>query len=212
MNIEQKIDELTEGLTEVKPLKAPLQRSGGFIVAVSLLLVAVIFVVGLRSDFYEIARSPSFLLETFLSFIASASAVFAAIALGVPGNESNRLAKLVALLSALMWTGLIFSRYVKAGLSGLEPEFWGGYVCGIEIVAIGLVLATLLVFRIKKSAPTRLAATGFFVALATFGFSALALQFTCSSDIATHLLSWHLLPVFIMTMVGAKIGSRILKW
>jgi hypothetical protein len=65
---------------------------------------------------------------------------------------------------------------------------------------------------LKKAAPMRAGLIGLLAVLSSLSFAAVGVQFVCRSPFPTHIIVWHVLPVFILATVGIFVGRLLFVW
>ena len=70
----------------------------------------------------------------------------------------------------------------------------------------------VLFAMVRRAAPLRRAWSGALATLAAVGISAAATQFICPLDDPAHQLVGHVLPVAVLSVLGAFVGHRYLNW
>ncbi len=142
--------------------------------------------------------------------ISSYSAYF----LSTPRNSLKRKILYSLLLSVTLWflsvASIIYFEIINIDISRLIPTI--GLTCTRNILLMGILPVITLLLLIRKEYPTRLSEVDFYSIIAGFSFGALGTHFTCPTDNGTHILVWHILPIFILSLVGRLIGKNILKW
>ena len=167
----------------------------------------------IRADLNTQFSDHHFWIETLLWLATAISAAIAVYRNAMPGRPEGVAGGLAAGLSILV-TGSLLLRGNYAGFSQefqSELAFDRG-ICGPLIVAFAALEALALYVWIRKAAPTRLSATGAWIALSSASLGAFALQFICAHDSMPHLLIWHLLPVTVLALIGFSFGRRLLRW
>jgi hypothetical protein len=84
--------------------------------------------------------------------------------------------------------------------------------CLLSIPIIAIVPFAVLVWAVRKAAPTDLVRTGAFTGLVAGGVSALAYALHCTGDTAPFVAVWYGGTIVLCTVAGAVLGPRLLRW
>jgi hypothetical protein len=212
-----KTDELVAALSRnVEPVDRRLiRRSVGLALA-----AAVVFALGLmavslhvRGDFMT-ARAAVFLVGKvgFAITIVSIASIYL-LRLARPGGER----KITSLLPAVPFAAATLLAIVTLGFS--PASHWNAMILGDEwlecllsIPIIAVVPFAVLVWAVRKAAPTNLVLTGTFTGLIAGGVSALAYALHCTSDSVPFVAVWYGGTIVLCTFAGAILGPRLLRW
>jgi hypothetical protein len=212
-----KTDRLIDILgTNLKPVKSgqlgkalALALLCGGLVAFVLMLATV----GLRPGIVS-AGGLSFLvlkLALTLGLIGTGAALL--LRLMRPGRGSRKLLALVS---------YPFAAVVVAGLAALAirgPAAWSAMVFGMEwltclvcIPLFAIVPFAVLIWALRKGAPTNLRRTGAIAGLVAGSVGAAAYAFHCPGDSLPFVAIWYGLPIALCALIGALLGPRLLRW
>lgn len=92
-----------------------------------------------------------------------------------------------------------------------EMDLWKGR-CGFLIIGLSLLHSLFLFYWAKSGAPATPALTGVFAGLCAASLGCFLMQAVCVHDHATHLVIWHFVPLFLLTLGGQLLGRKLLKW
>lgn len=130
-----------------------------------------------------------------------------------PGLKPKRLLPLVAIPVALVaawavltlalapveqWQALIFGRYWRS--------------CLFNVPLYALVPLVALFWLARRGAPVDTTLTGFCAGLAAAGLSVVAYALHCPDDTAPFLATWYTIAIAAVTVIGALIFPRLLRW
>lgn len=130
-----------------------------------------------------------------------------------PGGERRTSATLVALpfvavvLLAATSLGLAPSSHWDKMIVGDE---WLECLLSIPIIAIGPF--AVIIFAVRRAAPTNLVRTGAFAGLISGGVSAMAYALHCTDDSLPFVAVWYGGTIVLCTLAGAAFGPRLLRW
>ncbi len=212
---EKIIDALASDTGSLKPAPSLLVRIGLW--SISLILVAAVgvFLLGLRGDIGELLSSPRFLLESLALFLLALSAGSMALVLSVPGVKHSKTKTFLCAAGALWlacFAALFFIQSQRGTLMPIESIFQPGFHCAKTMVGLTVVPALALVGLVRLGAPLGCRLAGVFSLGASALLAALTLQFTCAKDGFFHLLYHHYIPVLVLGLLGALVGSWFLDF
>ena len=212
-----KTDELVAALSRhVEPVDRGLIRRsvglalvGALILALSLMAVSL----GLRADFMT-AHAAVFLVGKVAFAIAIVGvALFYLLQLARPGGEH----KVTSLWPVAPFAAATILAAVSLAFS--PSSHWNGMIlddewleCVLSIPIIAIVPFAVLVWAVRKAAPTDLVRTGAFTGLVAGGVSALAYALHCTGDSAPFVAIWYGGTIVLCTVAGAVLGPKLLRW
>ncbi len=211
-------DELIAALsTNVEPVNRRLvNRSIGVALVIGALVAigAVLIVLGVRQDLAT-SRVMMFLLLKLVFAIGTALAASRYLArLARPGGERRAFPGLTV---ALPFVAIL----LLAGISlGQEPSsHWDKMAMGnewleclISIPVIAVVPFAVIVWAVRKAAPTNLVRAGAFSGLVAGSVSAFGYALHCTDDSLAFVALWYGGTIVLCTLVGALLGPRLLRW
>jgi len=130
-----------------------------------------------------------------------------------PGQEARKLFR------------FLFLPFLVTGFAGivalaLEPSAaWHPMILGTEWVTclyciplFAIVPFALLIWALRKGAPTNLKRTGAIAGLVAGALGATAYAFHCADDSLPFIAAWYGAMVLLCAWIGAKLGPRLLRW
>jgi len=130
-----------------------------------------------------------------------------------PGHEAQKLFR------------FLFLPFLVAGFVGvvtlaLQPSStWDRMILGTEWVTclfciplFAIVPFALLIWALRKGAPTNLERTGAIAGLVAGALGATAYAFHCSDDSLAFVAIWYGAMVVLCAWIGARLGPRLLRW
>ncbi|SEC38865.1 NrsF family protein [Bradyrhizobium erythrophlei] len=212
-----KTDELIAALSNnVEPVD---RRLVGRTVAIALglALVAALGLVlaglGVRADLTT-PRAVTFLFLKLAFTLATVGAAAVYLTrLARPGGER----KISLGLAALPFGAIM----LLAGISlGQAPSsHWDRMVMGdqwleclISVPIIAIVPFAVVIWAVRKAAPTNLVQAGAFGGLVAGGVSAVAYALHCTDDSLPFVALWYGGTIVLCTLAGAALGPRLLRW
>ena len=139
----------------------------------------------------------------------------------------------VALLARLLRPGqntrrlfaIVFLPFLALGLACLialalaQRNAWGPMIlrtqwvmCLYCIPLFATVPFALLIWALRKGAPTNLRRTGAIAGLVAGGLGAVAYAFHCPDDSVPFIAIWYGAMVGLCALIGAALGPRLLRW
>ncbi|MGY3588459.1 hypothetical protein ACVIGB_002582 [Bradyrhizobium sp. USDA 4341] len=186
-------------------------------IALGLALVAALGLVlaglGVRADLTT-PRALTFLflkLAFALATVGAASVYLARLAR--PGGERRISLGLAALpFGAIMLLATI-------SLGQAPSSHWDRMVMGdqwleclISVPIIAIVPFAVVIWAVRKAAPTNLVQAGAFGGLVAGGVSAVAYALHCTDDSLPFVALWYGGTIVLCTLAGAALGPRLLRW
>ena len=212
-----KTDDLVAVLsTNVEPINRGLVRrtisiavAGGAVVALGL----VFGVLGLRADLTTTRATIFMLLKIVFALAVIGVAMRYLLRLARPGAERgiSPLAIVVpfaaiALLGAIS-LGVAPSSHWDRMILGDE---W--LECLLSIPIIAILPFAVVIFAVRRAAPTNLVRTGAAAGLIAGGVSAVAYALHCIDDSLPFVAVWYGATIVLCTLAGAALGPRLLRW
>lgn len=166
-----------------------------------------------REGFAGHAVHPLFILNSILWLMTSVVGACAFYFSLFPESHETRYQKLsisfFALLTIILLPQLDFF-HLTVDFEH-ELDLWIGR-CGFLITAYAVVQATVMTLWAHRAAPQK---PGHVVAWAAFSSASLGcllMQAICFHDTPIHLLTWHFVPVVLLTYIGQLISRKIFHW
>ncbi len=178
---------------------------------VSMLLLSLSL--GYRPDLAQASLSPAFWVKLAYAVALFALSLWALQRLSRPGGAARArrwwLAAPVAAVTAVaLW------QLSQTAPAGRMPMVVGqtAAVCPWYILLFAMPPFAGLLWALRGLAPTRLALTGATIGIAAGGAGAGIYALHCGEATIPFLAVWYSLGVAITGMIGAAVGSRLLRW
>ena len=84
--------------------------------------------------------------------------------------------------------------------------------CLLSIPVIATVPFAVIVWAVRRMAPTDLVRTGAFAGLVAGSLSAAGYALHCMDDATPFVALWYGGTIALCTLAGAKLGPRLLRW
>jgi len=203
------IDDLANDLTPVEPPRGVAPSTlRWLLLGWTAVLLATIASGSFRPGVGEqLASTPRFVLECLVGWVVGASAIWAALSSGIPGNGSTSKRGRAVVLLAASWAAM-----VAAGLVWpLFPDSMAGkrHLCHMETILFAVPPLILGLAMMRKRLTLEPRWTGFLMGLAAGSIPALIMQWACMYD-PLHVLQLHLAPALLVAVVGWVIAPRFL--
>lgn len=168
---------------------------------------------GPRPDIAAAAETPRFLFKFVLTLTLAASAAAALLVSSRPG------ASLGAAKLALAAAPLLALAALLVELATVPPADWGTrwigkniLICLTFIPLIGLGPLGILLWAMRRGAPTRPRLSGALAGLVAGGISASFYAAHCTDDSPFFVVTWYTLAIAVLVLVGSFAGGRLLRW
>lgn len=213
MNAKRTTDDLIRDLA-ARPVPAawsPAATLGGMLSAVAITLALFWLVFGLRADLAGAMQQVPVLAKTALPVALSILAVGLALASARPGRRVTVWPLLVPLgLGAV----LVAARIAQGSASPLMAELVGktALACITSIMLMALLPLGAALLLARRAAPTRPALTGSLLGLAAGAGIAAGYALHCTEDSPLFFMTWYSLAICAVSVVGAVMGARLLRW
>ena len=213
MKTERLIDLLSTNLEPVKGKEIGRTLAWAIAIGAITAFVVMLATVGLRTKTGAGFDIPFLLLK--LLFMVSVIGLGAGLLTRLlrPGQQAGRLLGLILLPFVVMGVACLVV------LSLGQPAAWGPMILGTQwamcllcIPLFAVVPFGLLVWALRKGAPTNLRRTGAVAGLVAGALGAVAYAFHCPDDSVPFIALWYGAMVGLCALVGAALGPRLLRW
>ncbi len=212
-----KTDDLVAVLsTNVEPVRRGLVGrtisiavAGGAVIALGIMVAAL----GLRADLTTTRATIFLLLKIAFALAVIGVAMRYLLRLARPGAERGISPLTIAVpFAAIALLGAI-------SLGTAPSSHWDRMILGDEwlecllsIPIIAIVPFAVVIFAVRRAAPTNLVRTGAVAGLVAGGVSAVAYALHCSDDSLPFVAVWYGATIVLCTLAGAALGPRLLRW
>jgi len=183
--------------------------AGGAAVALGL----VFAVLGLRADLTTIRATIFMLLKIAFALAVIGVAMRYLLRLARPGAERG----LSPLTIAVPFAAIALLGAISLGFA--PSSHWNRMILGDEwlecllsIPIIATVPFAVIIFAVRRAAPTDLVRTGAVAGLVAGGVSAVAYALHCTDDSLPFVAVWFGGTIVLCTLAGAALGPRLLRW
>ncbi|WP_375775380.1 NrsF family protein [Bradyrhizobium sp. ma5] len=130
-----------------------------------------------------------------------------------PGGER----KISLRLAALPFGAIMLLAAISLGQA--PSSHWDRMVMGdqwleclISVPIIAIVPFAVVIWAVRKAAPTNLVQAGAFAGLVAGGVSAVGYALHCTDDSLPFVALWYGGTIVLCTLAGALLGPRLLRW
>ncbi|UPK37860.1 DUF1109 domain-containing protein [Bradyrhizobium sp. 186] len=212
-----KTDDLVAVLsTNVEPVRRGLVArtisvavAAGAVVALGL----VFAILGLRADLTTTRATIFLLLKVAFALAVIGVAMRYLLRLARPGAERG----ISPLSIALPFAAIALLGAISLGFA--PNSHWDRMILGDEwlecllsIPIIAIVPFAVIIFAVRRAAPTNLVRTGAVAGLIAGGVSAVAYALHCTDDSLPFVAVWYGATIVLCTLAGAALGPRLLRW
>ena len=213
MKTDQLIDMLSTNVEPVKRGQLAKTLAWALIIGGAASFCVMLATVGLRTEAAGGIHVGFLTLKLLfmLSVIGTGTALL--MKLIRPGQEAQKLSR------------FLFLPFLAAGFVGivalaLQPSSsWDRMILGTEWVTclfciplFAVLPFALLIWALRKGAPTNLKRTGAIAGLVAGALGATAYAFHCSDDSLPFVAIWYGAMVVLCAWIGARLGPRLLRW
>ena len=204
------VDALAANVKPVRPLWPVRVRLGLWLVLEALVLLWVATHTG--NDFLRKFAHLDYALEVVFFAAAATLAAMLALRAAIPGRDAKRPEVALSIVLVLIGSALMLvGEPMRTGYP-LAEFLHVGIGCALETCLLAALPWTALWWAVQRGAPMRGAAAGFLTGAAALLFSFALMRIKCPIDEPLHLVTWHLLPVFVLTALSALAGAAWLRF
>lgn len=212
-----KTDELIATLCADTPATPPhgIGRRLGWtsLLAVGAALAVLLAWLGLRPDLAAALRGTSFWMKAAYTTAAAISGLLLSERLARPGGRAGAgsypFAAALAVIAGLAVVELASTPAAGRGAL-MMGQSWS--LCPIRIVLISLPAFAVVVWGLRRLAPTRLRLAGAAAGLLAGGVGATVYGLYCQETAAAFVVIWYTLGLGLCAGLGALAGPRVLRW
>jgi hypothetical protein len=209
---EELIVQLAHGVAPVRPLPPPAVRLVRWFVFVLLFAALGVLLLQPRADVTTALRAPIYVTRELTTLATAGLAAACALVLSVPGAEPSSRRRMWPLVGGVSWVVVLTVVLIQGGDAASRlGAFPVNPRCIYQIVGLSIVPGVTLFAMLRRAAPLHLMSTAALASLAAITFGAAATQLLCPVDDPAHQLVGHVLPVALLTVLGAILGRLPLK-
>src|SRR5713101_1861387 len=203
------VERLATDVRPVSRLRAPPVRMLAWMAFPAALLTGAA-VAHLRADLADRLRAPAFALELALLAAGAGVSTWLAFRAAAPDRRSAGGGFWLAV-------GLVVAAVVALlAEPGGSPPGSGGFAavgagCLEKTVAMAALPWVMLVVALRRGASVTPATAGALAGAAAFLLANVAMRVVCPIDAHLHVLTWHLLPAGVATVLSGALGATWLR-
>lgn len=200
---------LTEDLSEIKPLRHPILRMLPWVLVSVLYISACIYIIGIRYDMEDKLVQISYISEIVLCLMLALAAAVSSAYLSVPDHYGKKILPYLPIIGFAVFC--FYYAYSMFSGTFYMPALEWHYCMEDGLLMVGVPVIMMIIIM-RKGATTRptLLATNNIIATGLLGWA--GLRVTCSADDLGHLFMYHFVPFLVLGII-LTISSRVLyKW
>jgi hypothetical protein len=204
---------LSTNVEAVDPRRVAWELAGAVLAGTAAVLGFVLVARGIRPDVHDLHALTFLLLKLgFAAGLVIWGSVYL-VRLARPGGEAK--ATIVGAAWPLIGIALL------ATISLLLAPAWhwqnmamgdGWLECLISIPLIAIVPFAVVVWALRRMAPTNLTQAGALAGLVAGGMSAIGYALHCTGDSLPFIALWYGGTIALCALAGAMLGPRLLRW
>lgn len=207
------VEILSKNIEAVDPRRVTRELVGAVVVSTLAVLGFVLVARGIRSDFHDLHALVFLLLKLgFTAAIVILGSVYL-VRLARPGGEAE------ATILRATWPLIVIALLATLSLIAAPVWHWHGMAMGdgwleclISIPLIAIVPFVVVVWVLRRMAPTNLTWTGALAGSVAGGMSAMGYALHCTGDSLLFVALWYGGTIALCTLAGAMLGPRLLRW
>jgi hypothetical protein len=200
---------------DARSASEPIGRTMLIAVAGGAAAAALVFflALGVRPDFAAALDAPRFLFKCILTLTLFATSLGLVLHLARPGAVPSGWMLALAAAPALLLLGII------AELLYLPPDLWAqrlighnALVCMVLIPSLSALPLIAIIMALRQGAPTHPVLAGAAAGLVASGIGASLYATHCQDDSPLFVATWYVIAISGVTLIGAFLGARFLRW
>jgi hypothetical protein len=194
---------------------APMGRVWFWAIVAAAAVAAIVFyaAIGPRPDITAAAETPRFLFKFVVTLALLATAFAALKALARPGSSVGAALGMLLIAPSLLLVAVGVEMMIVP--ADQMRDRWVGansLLCMTFIPLSGIGPLAVLLFALKKGAPTQPSLAGAIAGLVAGGMAATFYAAHCTDDSPLFVATWYPLAVALLTIVGALAGRLFVRW
>jgi len=208
VNSNDLIKKLSDDAKPISRLDSPLIRCLKWL-ALSIFVISISWsLTSIRDDIALQMEGARFFLESSVLLLLAVSSSLSAFILSIPRTDMSRISRYFPILPLSLWALLVGGALLTSSMN----QWSAGMPCATEISILSLSSFGIIVWMLRKAAPTNLVATSGLAIMASTAIAAFALNFSCKNSEPLHLFVWHFMPAMLIITLGSLLGHRLFKW
>lgn len=210
-----KTEDLISALAADGRLKSNLGRSLQIALATGAVLAGAAFfaTLGFRDDIDSAMHTMRFLFKFLVTLSLAAAAISVVWRIGRPGVPLAWSAWALVTPVVLLFAAVAIEMMVTPEADWSARMVGRNWMhCLMAIPALSIPTLGALLYVLRESAPSNPALAGAVAGLVSAGVAATYYASNCTDDSPMFVATWYTLAVAIVTLVGALVGGRLLRW
>ena len=204
------VDALAVAVEPVRPLWPVRVRLALWLLLEGLVLAWVATHTG--NDFMPKLGHPYYALEVAVFAVAATLAAVLALCAAIPGRSGGLGGPIAVIVLATAGIELVMAGAPMRTGYPLAEFLHTGMGCAVETCVLAALPWIALWWAVKRGAPESGAAAGGLIGAAAMLFSFALMRLNCQIDEPLHLVTWHLMPVLLLTALSAVAGAVWLRF
>jgi len=206
---EDLIKKLSKENKKVKCL-SPKSILWKIILVFSLIIIALLMTIS-RSDLNDIVTMPMMLAELLFALATGLLSAVAASWLSTPDVKQQKWVVWLPFIPFSLLCILVIHNIIMIPMELLNSGD-DSIHCITITYSLALIPAIALIILLKLNANTHSTLFSVMSVMSVAAFSYFCSRLICYKDNIEHLLIWHYIPVLLLAIVAAIIGSKLLRW
>lgn len=211
-----KTDQLIAALAaDTKTVSRPINRQLWMAIVGGAIVAALIFVfgVGPRADLAAALETPRFLYKYVLTLSLLVSAFGLTLHLARPGAIPVGWLAALAIPPVLLIVSVIAEFFlVPSSAWAMNLVGKNSVVCLVVIPLLSAAPLAAVMWTLRDGAPTHPVLAGAAAGLVAAGIGATLYATHCQDDSPFFVAAWYGLAIMFVTILGALLGARLLRW
>jgi hypothetical protein len=158
-------------------------------------------------------HAPAFWMKGAYTGLLAAAALLASVGLARPGGRVG--AALLLGVVTIAWLAMMAGHETMRAAPGDMSRLWMGVswrMCPWRILALSAPIFAVVIWALRRAAPTRPALAGAAAGLFSGAVGATVYGLFCQEATAAFVVAWYSLGIAAAAAIGAAAGSRLLRW
>ena len=213
MKTEELVSLLARDVTPVKRAALPMRLVLLALVGAGAAFAILVAWLGIRPDLAEAVTGPTYWMKTLYTLGVGVAGFALAERLSRPGAR-GRIGWALAGFFAIAIAAIAVSQLVSTPPDQLGAALMGSSwdKCPWRILVLSLPGLAVILWTMRRFAPTRPALAGAAAGLLAGGLAATVYGLHCQEIAAPFVALWYSLGMILSASVGALAGSRLLRW
>jgi hypothetical protein len=210
MKTDSLINKLAKDVKPVNKLRHPFIRFLFCILVAGIFVGGSVYFIGIRHDIIDAVDNKAFIAEILAALATGFLSALTANWLAIPDVRQQKWVVWLPFFPLSFFVFMASYQFIIQPIHLAMPE--AGAACVLDIIWLISLPAIVLFILLRRAATTHTKMASFMAVLSVLSFGYLCARLVCANDNLPHLLFWHYLPILIIGVFGAVMGSKILRW